>query len=198
MLFERQRDVEMIDALVAHDVGGFVETAEERQAAVAEMVAAGPVVDEADDLIAELAMLEDLVRDHASELAGTGDEDAAQPDAGHPAPLERLAHDLARQVAERDVEDEEDRPDRARHFVRALIAERVGHVIGADIQRRDDAEDDGDDAADEDVEEVVDARPAAPQAIQALQMEGKRDDRRDERQDVEVLRRAAAGPSARG
>ena len=84
--------------------------AEQRQAAIAEMVAAGAIVDEADDLIAELAMLENLVGDHASEIAGAGDEDAPQPDARDPAPLERLAHELARQIAERDVEDEEDAP----------------------------------------------------------------------------------------
>ena len=74
------------------------------------MIAAGAIVDEADDLVAELAMLEDLVGDHAAQLAGAGNQDAAQADARGPAPLERFAHELARQVAERDVEDEEDAP----------------------------------------------------------------------------------------
>ena len=99
------------------------------------MIAARAIVDEADDLIAELAMLEHLVRDHAAKLAGAGNQDAPQPDAGGPAPLERFAHELARQVAERDVEQQEDAPDRLRHLIRADRA-RVRNDIGADIQRR--------------------------------------------------------------
>ena len=161
-----------------------LERAEQRQSAIAEVIAAGAIVDEADDLIAELAVLEDLVGDHAAEIAGAGDQDAAQADAGDPAPLERLADELARQVAERDVADEEDAPDAARDLVGADVAQRVGDVVGLEVQRRDDAEDDGEDAADEHVEEVVDARAAAPQAIEALQVEGERHDHRDERQDV--------------
>ena len=43
--------------------------AEQRQPAVAEVIAGCAVVDEADDLIAELAMLEDLVGDEPAELA---------------------------------------------------------------------------------------------------------------------------------
>ena len=70
VLFGRQRDVEMVDVLARRDLGRFVERAEQRQPAVAEMIAGGAVVDEADDLIAELAMLEDLVGDQAAELAG--------------------------------------------------------------------------------------------------------------------------------
>ena len=64
------------------------------------MIAAGAIVDEADDLEAELAVLEDLVGDDASEIAGAGDQHALQADAGAPAPLERLAHQLARRVGE--------------------------------------------------------------------------------------------------
>ena len=41
------------------------ERAEQRQPAVADVIAAGAIVDEADDLIAELAMLQDAVGDHA-------------------------------------------------------------------------------------------------------------------------------------
>ena len=59
------------------------------------MIARRPVVDEADDLVAELAMLDDLVRDQTAELAGAGNQDPLQADAGAPAPFEQLAHELA-------------------------------------------------------------------------------------------------------
>jgi hypothetical protein len=58
------------------------------------MIAAGLVVDEADDLIAQLAMLEDAIGDDAAEIAGAGDQDPAQADARQPAPLERFAMNL--------------------------------------------------------------------------------------------------------
>ena len=80
----------------AGDLAGLVERAEQRQAAVAEVIAAGAVVHEADDLIAELAVLEDLVGDQPAELAGAGDQDPLEADAGTPPALERLAHQLAR------------------------------------------------------------------------------------------------------
>ena len=159
------------------------------------MIAAGLVVDEADQLIAKLAMFEDAVGHHAAEIAGAGDQDAAQPDARQPPPLQRFADELARQIAERDVADEEDAPDDARHFVGADITLRLRRVIRLEIQRGDNAEHDGENAADQHVEEVVDARAAAPQAIQALEVESQRHDQRHERQHVEVLleRRNAAG-----
>ena len=56
------------------------ERAEQRQPAVADVIAAGAIVDEADDLIAELAVLEHAVGHHAAEIAGAGDEDALQAD----------------------------------------------------------------------------------------------------------------------
>ena len=59
VLFERQRDVEVVDLLAGDDLGGLGERAEQRQPAVAEVIAAGAIVDEADDLVAELAVLED-------------------------------------------------------------------------------------------------------------------------------------------
>ena len=116
-------------------------------------------------------MLENLVGDQAAELAGAGDQDPLEADAGAPAALEHLAHELARGVRQRDVEDEEDRPDQLRDLVRAAVLRRVGREVGLDVQRRDDAEDDREDAADEDGEEVVDARAAAPQPVEALQVE---------------------------
>ena len=112
VLLGRQRDVEVIDRLARGDLGGLVERAEQRQAAVAEMIAGRAVVDEADDLVAELAVLENLVGDQPAELAGAGDQDPLEADAGAPAALEHLAHQLARRVGQRDVQHEEDRPDR--------------------------------------------------------------------------------------
>ena len=81
VLVERQRDVELIDALALQDVAGLGERAEQRQAAIAEVIAAGLVVDEADHLVAELAVLEQLVDDHAAQLAGAGDQHALEADA---------------------------------------------------------------------------------------------------------------------
>ena len=96
VLFERQRDVEVVDLLARRRCRPPRQRAEQRQAAVAEVVAAGAVVDEADDLVAELAVLEHAVGDHAAEVAGAGNQDAAQADARQPAPLERFADELAR------------------------------------------------------------------------------------------------------
>ena len=100
VLFERQRDVEVIDALAADDLVGVAERAEQRQAAVADVIADGAIVDEAEQLEAELAVIEHLVRDHPAEIAGAGNQHPLEPDAGLPAPLERFAHQLARQVGE--------------------------------------------------------------------------------------------------
>ena len=100
VLFERQRDVEVIDALAADDLVGIAERAEQRQAAVADVIADRAIVDEAEQLEAELAVIEHLVRDHPPEVAGAGNQHPLQADAGLPAPLERFADELARQVGE--------------------------------------------------------------------------------------------------
>ena len=194
VLLERQRDVEVIDALALGDLGDLGQRAEQRQPAVADVIAAGAIVDEADDLIAELAVLEDAVGDHAAEIAGAGDQDALQADAGAPAALEQLAHRFARGVGEHHVEREEQPPDDLRDLVGALRPCRVGGVVGADVQRREDAEDHRQDAADQHGEEVVHARAAAAQPVDALQLEGERRQHGDERQHVQVLleRRVAA------
>ena len=92
MLLERQRDVEVIDALALRDLADLGQRAEQRQPAVADVIAAGAIVDEADDLVAELAMLQDAVGNHAAEVAGARDEDPLEPDTGAPAALEQLAH----------------------------------------------------------------------------------------------------------
>ena len=96
-----------------------VERAEQRQAAIADVIAAGAIVEEADDLEAELAVLEDLVGDQPPEVAGAGNQHALEADARPPAALERFAHELARGVREDDVEDQEQRPDRLRDLVDA-------------------------------------------------------------------------------
>ncbi len=117
-----------------------------------------------------------------------------RPDARHPAALQRFADELARQVAEHDVADEEDAPDEARDFEGADVALRFGRVVGLEVQRADRAQHDGENAADQDVEEIVDARAPAPQPIEALEVEADRHHQRDERQHPEVLldRRLAA------
>ena len=61
VLFERQRDVEVIDAFLADDLAAFGQRAEQRQPAVADVIARGAIVEEADDLEPELAVLEQLV-----------------------------------------------------------------------------------------------------------------------------------------
>ena len=66
------------------------------------------------------------------------------------------------------------RPDELRDLERAAVLRGVGREVRLDVQRGDDAEDDGEDAADEDGEEVVDARAAAAQPVEALQVEAER------------------------
>ena len=60
-------------------------------------------------------------------------------------------------------------------------------VIGLEVQRADDPEDDSQDAADEHGEEVVYARAAAAQPVEALDLERDRHQHADERQHVDVL-----------
>ena len=110
VLFERQGDVEVIDALALSDLADLGERAEQRQPAIPEVIAARAIVDEADDLIPELAMLQNPVGHHATEIAGAGNQDSLQSDARAPSPLEQLAHRFARAVGEQDVETQEERP----------------------------------------------------------------------------------------
>ena len=195
MLFERQRDVDLVDALALADLARLGRRAEQRKAAVAEMVPAGAIVDEADDLVAHLAVAEDLVRDQAAQFARADDQDALEADARAPAALERLAHDLPRRVGEHDVQHQEQRPDDLGHLERAPVLHVGRHVVRLEVERGDHAEDDGDDAADEHREEVVDARTVPAQAVQALEVERHRHEHRHERQHDEVLleRRDALG-----
>ena len=120
VLFERQRDIQMIDAFLPDDLAALGERAEQRQPAVPDVVARRAIVEEADDLEAELAMLEQLVRDEPAEVARAGDQHALEPDTRAPSALERLADELARRVGEDDVDGEEQQPDRPGDFVDAL------------------------------------------------------------------------------
>ena len=135
VLLRRQRDVEVVDPFAGRDFGRLLRRPEQRQAAVPEVIAGGAIVHEADDLIAELAVLEDLVGDEAPELAGAGDENALQADARAPPPLEQLAHELARREGERDVQHEEDAPHRLRHLERAARFRRGRREIRLHVQR---------------------------------------------------------------
>ena len=157
------------------------------KSAVAEVVAAGAIVDEAHHLIPQLAMLQDFLRDHAPQVAGARNQDALEADARFPAPLQHFAHQLARAERERHVEDQEQAPDHARDFIRAAVLQLRRHVVGLERQRRDDAQHHGHDAADEHGEEIVHARAAAPQAVQALKLIPQRHQHGDERQHRHVL-----------
>src|SRR5439155_5770648 len=157
VLLGGKRDIQMIDRLPRRDFRGVVDRAEQREAAIAKMIPGRTVVDEADNLIAKLAVLENLVGHQAPQLARSGDENPLEADAGAPSPFEDLAHQLARRVSERHVQSEEDAPDQLRHFEDTLFLRRIRREVGLDVQRGDDAEHDGEDAADEDREEIVDA-----------------------------------------
>ena len=145
------------------------------------------VVEEADDLEAELAVLEDLVGDDPPEVAGAGDQHPLEADARAPAALERFADELARGVGEGDVQDEEEQPDKLRDLVEPDVLDRFGGVVGLVVERAAEAEDHGEDGPDEDPEEVVHARAPAPQAVEALDLEGDRHEQPDERRDAQVL-----------
>ena len=90
-----QRDIQVIDVLLPDDFWRIGKRAEQRQAAIPQMIAARAIVDKTDHLIAELAVLEDLLGDDTAEVARAGNQDAFQSDAGFPAPLEHLANELA-------------------------------------------------------------------------------------------------------
>ena len=78
VLLGRESDVEVIDLLAAARCAPTsLERAEQRQPAEPRPPYGRGVIDEPDHLIAELAMLQDAVGDHAAELAGAGDENRA-------------------------------------------------------------------------------------------------------------------------
>ena len=99
------------------------------------------IVEEADNLEAQLAVLEDLVGDDPPEVAGAGDQHALQADARAPAAFEGFAHELARGVREGHVQDQEEQPDPLRDFVEADVLVRLGGVVGLVVERAAEAED---------------------------------------------------------
>ena len=152
------------------------------------MVAAGAIVDESDDLIAELTVFENLVSDQPSQLARP-----AMRMRFSPMPARQRRSSTSR-TSSRDANVR--MTFKPRNIAQtscetsnvARVLGGVGRKVRLHVQRGDDAEDDREDAADEDGEEVVDARAAAAQAVEALQVESDRHEHRDERQDVQVLR----------
>ena len=189
VLFERQGDVDVIDALLANDFAAIGQRPQERQAAIADVIA-GAVVEESDDLEAELAMLEQLVGDQPAEVAGARDQNLLEADAGAPATLERLPHELARRVGQDHVDDEEQQPDRPRNLVDTLclrLGRKERRMVDLIVESADQAEDNGEDAADKDGEEIVDARAPAAEPVKALHLEGERHENPEQRQEIEVL-----------
>ena len=120
------------------------------------MVAARTVVEEPDDLQAEVPVFEDSVGQQAPEFTRAGDEHPLEADARSPAALEELAHEFARAEGEQDVDCEKQRPHELRDFEDADLLQLVAEIVGLEIQGSPHAEHHGDDAADEDREEVVD------------------------------------------
>ena len=107
VLLGRQRDIQVVDSLAHGDLARLVERPEQRQPAVTEQIAPGAVVDESDDVVAELAVFENLVGHQSPEFPRAGDQDALQPDARSPAALQQLAYDLSRREREHHVDYEE-------------------------------------------------------------------------------------------
>src|SRR5258708_7021171 len=83
----------------------------------------------------------------APALAGAGEENPFEADAGAPAPLEHFTHELARRVGERDVQHEEDRPDRLRDLELSAGLGRRTREVHRDVEGDHDAEEHGEDAA---------------------------------------------------
>ena len=156
VLVERQRHIEVVDVLLSDDLGRVRQRAEQRQTAIAQVIAAGTIVDEANHLVAELSVLKDFLGHDPAQIAGARNQNALQPEPGFPAAFEQFAHELARAERQRDVDDQEHRPDDARHLVGAdrLFFRRC--VVRVHVERGDDAENDRHDSADEDQKEVVD------------------------------------------
>jgi hypothetical protein len=74
------------------------------------VIPACAIVNEPDHLISKLAVLQNAIGHHAPKIAGAGNEDALQPDAGAPSPLEEFAHRFARAVRKQNVQHQEKRP----------------------------------------------------------------------------------------
>src|SRR5262245_23921087 len=132
------------------------------------MIALGPIVHEADDLVAQLAVLDDLVRDETPQFTRTGDENTLEAQPGAPPSLEHLSHEQGRPEGNGNVQNQKQAPNSLGNLEGAGIVRRD---VRLHVQRRDDTEDNREDAADEDREEIVYPRAATPQPVQALQVE---------------------------
>jgi len=95
-------------------------------AAIAEGSPDALVVDEADDLVAELRGAQMILSANQAVRARPRPADSGplEADPGAP-PQPALAHELPRGESQRDVRYEEDGPDRLRHLERARCAPRV-------------------------------------------------------------------------
>ena len=69
MLVERQRDIQMVDPFALRDLADLAERAEQRQAAVADVVTPRAVVHESDDLVTQFPVLQDAVRHEAAKVS---------------------------------------------------------------------------------------------------------------------------------
>src|SRR5688500_3423134 len=105
------------------------------------------IIDESDDLIAEFAVFEDLVRDQTSQLARSRDENPLETDACAPPPFEYLAHQLARRERQDDVEHQEQPPDQLRDLEGSRLTLELGGEVRLHVQGPDNSEHDREDAA---------------------------------------------------
>ena len=197
VLLERQRDIQVIDPFALCDLDDLGERAEQRQSAVADVIAAGAIVDEADHLIAR-----------ARGAAACGRRPCGRD---RPAPAMRMrfrpiparqrrsssfAHGFARRVGEHPRQREEQAPDDLRDLIGALRARRA---VGRRSRRRRTASR----ATPKTTARMLPMSTAKksstrdrprPQPVDALQPEGERRQHGDKRQQIQILleRRVAA------
>src|SRR5262249_1126401 len=132
-------------------------------------------------------MLEHFIGNELSEVSGAGNQDALQPDAGLPPPLERPPNELAGCIGEDNVDHQIECPDELRYLVHAEVLQAVRHVVRVVVEGSADAEDHGEDAADENGKEIVDAGTSSTEVIHALNVEGEGQDPHDEGKELAVV-----------
>ena len=186
MLVERQGDVELVDLLAFQDVAHLGERPQQRQPSIA-LAVAGAVVDEADDAVAELAMMEHLVHDVTGDVAGSRDENPLEAHTLAPLPLQRGPDRGAGRISEDRAEHQEQRPHHPGHFVHTLVLQRGGDEVGLEDERSHEAEHDGYQSADEHREEVVDPGSDALVAVGSVHPETEWEQQSDERCELQVI-----------
>ena len=92
MLFERQGDLQVVDLRAERDLRRLADCPA-GQAAVAEVVTAGPIATKP-TICSRARDAENLVGDHPPEVAGAGNQHPPQSDAGNPPALEGLRMNL--------------------------------------------------------------------------------------------------------